>query len=191
MYAKQILGFLNSMDKSCENYSDQALSQRRRLQEVNSEFKKIDQNVKNSINVVRRESLARPKSTKRQQSSYAQKSSRRPKTTPETPNSRMVIRPAPYPVKNYILPAQELVGPKRYYRSRAAQKRKDENEEMLDEFEKFPNSFEKSPRAQPPELVVTSNCNYTDYFKNEKEIDDWGLDEFHSFRIDSEIDALV
>ncbi|OHT09866.1 hypothetical protein TRFO_04398 [Tritrichomonas foetus] len=189
------------MDKSCENYSDLALYQRRKLQEVNSDFKKIDQTVKNTLNLVRRDqktnlstrhAATRPatstsanisKNRNHQDSGHDSRfnsrtnsrrgrrsiSASRPRTAP-TQNfqhnsrnskdalgneSRMIIRPAPFPVKNYILPSQELVGPKRYFRSKAFQQRKESEMEIIEEFEKYPNSFDISPIGKPPEMVVT------------------------------------
>lgn len=169
MNQKKIMSFLNSMDKSCEGYSTKAFANRQKLQDVNNEFRKIDQNVKDTLNVVHRNSSTRPHTTiARTRSASAR---RRPKTAQENA-PKMVIRPAPFPIKNYILPAQELVGPKRYYRSNASQKIKKQKEEVLEEFEKYPYSFENSPRELPPELVVTPTQTFN---RSRDEYDDWSL----------------
>lgn len=158
------------MDKSCEGYSTRAFNHRQKLQEVNDEFRKIDQNVKDTLNIVHRTEATRPHTTITRVRSAS--SRRRPKTTQENP-PQMVIRPAPFPVKNYILPAQELVGPKRYYRSRASQNIKKQKEEKLEEYEKYPYSFEYSPRELPPEMVVTPAQSFT---ITQREYDDWSFD---------------
>lgn len=154
MNIKKINSFLNSMDKSCEGYSSQALSQRQRLQEVNVEFQKLDQTVKSSLSL-RKNNKSKPPTSYSTRSQTATSHKKRPKTSLDYTTPKMVIRPAPYPVKNYMLPATELVGPKRYYRSRAAQQMKEENEEILNEFDKYPNSFETSPRKNIPDMIVT------------------------------------
>lgn len=167
MNQKKILSFLNSMDKSCEGYSNKAFSNRQKLQEVNQEFRKIDQNVKDTLNVVHRTEATRPHTTVTRVRSAS--STRRPKTAQDK-SPKMVIRPAPFPIKNYILPAQELVGPKRYYRSHASQKIKKQKQEVFDEYEKYPYSFENSPRELPPELVVTPTQSFT---VTQRDYDDW------------------
>ena len=179
MNAKQIASFLNSMDKSCEIYSSRTEKCRQRLEAVNSEFQKIDQNVKDSIAIAHKESLKKPSTQKPSRAQTPTNNSRRRPQTAQNRYPKMMIRPAPYPAKNYVLPAQELVGPKRYFRSRAAERRRKEKDDQLNEFEKFPCAFENSPRDEAPSMVVTASRTFN--FKNEDENDDiWSFGSFSS-----------
>jgi hypothetical protein len=112
MYARKINSFLRSMEKSCAEFGDGALEERKKLREANSEFKALAVSARRAISVVpRKVPPPRPES----------QHSRRAPTPKKTDDSDLYVRPAPYPVKNYMLPAKKLVGPRRYFRSRAAQ----------------------------------------------------------------------
>jgi hypothetical protein len=148
MNAKQLGVFLQSMEKSCDVYSTYAMGERERLREVNSEFKGIEKSVERTLSVVKRrppgESGVRAVSRKGRS-----RSQRR-----EVEQEELVIRPAPFPVRNYILPAHQMVGPRRFYSSRAARQiREDERDEAI-EMNRFP-TLRRPVTAQAVELPVT------------------------------------
>lgn len=150
MNSRKLNAFLQSMEKSCDAYSGSALEERRRLQEVDRKFKELDKTVHRTLNVVPR----KPQEIERVPTRNCKtRSVSRTKTEEEKP--KMVVRPAPFPVKNYILPAQHLVGPRKYFKSRAQQKIKDEERDAINEFDKYPNAFERSPKKPIPDLMIT------------------------------------
>lgn len=138
------------MERSCDLYSGSALAEREKLREVDTRYKQLDKSVHRTLNVVPRKSA--PTTRPQTQKSRARTTVRNEEK--ETP--QLVVRPAPYPVKNYILPATQLVGPQRYYRSRAKQSRRDEEISAIEEFDRFPQAFEHPPTKEEPSLVITA-----------------------------------
>lgn len=150
MNSRRLSAFLESMEKSCDVYSGSALEERKRMQEVDRKFRELDKSVHRTLNVVPRKNQEIERVPTR--NCKTRSASR---TKAEEVKPKMVVRPAPYPVKNYILPAQQLVGPRKYFRSRAQQRIKDEERDTLNEYAKYPNSFERSPEKPIPDLMIT------------------------------------
>lgn len=157
MNHRKLQNFLKSMENSCDSYSESAEVQRNKLKEVDMKYKTLDRGVKKSLTIT-------PQVHARPQTTF---SATRPKRTMEkskTPQkSSMNIRPAPYPVKNYILPAQDLVGPKRYFKSRARQQIMDDEADKFIEETKYPMTCRTPRHPESIDLIVvpslTENSN--------------------------------
>ena len=151
MNARKLSNFLQSMERSCDLYSGSALQERQKLMEVDTQYKELDKTVHRTLNVVPRKTA--PPTRPQTQKSRARTASRM--RAADSDSQQLVVRPAPYPVKNYILPATQLVGPKRYYRSRAQQQIRSDEISAEAEFERFPYAFEHPPNQEQPNLVIT------------------------------------
>ncbi|KAH0790015.1 hypothetical protein GPJ56_006054 [Histomonas meleagridis] len=138
MNSKKINSFLQSMEDSCDDYGKSVVEQRQRLRVVEAQYKELDKNAKRTTKFTKRE----PKTISH--TVHTSRISRRKiKTTNEV--QRKEIRPAPFPVRNYILPTQELKGPTRFYRSPTAQR---VHEEKIEEERIF-------NQAASPNLLVS------------------------------------
>ena len=154
--------FLQSLENSCNTFSRCADEKREQLIEIDDEFKILDREVKKQLNVAPRphpvSKTREATSTRRSRARTAKtRSPNYPRRTAQTP----VIRPAPFPVKNYVLPAQPALGPSRYYNS-AAKRMKEKEEEMARiESEKYPTTIPRPKTAiTDPQLRVTSSLLY-------------------------------
>jgi hypothetical protein len=145
MNSKQIGTFLQSMGKSCDIYSENAMLERRKLREVNGEFKAIEKVVDRTLNVTKRKPPV--------PDSYHSNQKSRPSTRQKEETEDMVIRPAPFPVRNYILPAHQLIGPRRFFRSRAAQQIKEDARDEELEVTRYP-SLQRPKTAMEPHLPL-------------------------------------
>lgn len=148
MSHKKLQNFLKSMENSCESYSESAEAQRNKLKEVDSKFRILDRGVKKSLTIT-------PQTHQRPQTTFSTTRPRRTIEKAKTPQKPPLnIRPAPYPVKNYILPAQELVGPRKYYKSRAKQQMLDEEADKFEEEIKYPVTCRTPRLPQTIDMVV-------------------------------------
>ena len=170
--------FLQSLENSCNTFSRCANEKREQLIEIDDEYKILDKEVKKQLNVppnphpvtasaTRATTAKRPRTKTRQTRSRAA-TANFPKRTAQT----TVIRPAPFPVKNYVLPAQPVIGAARYYNS-AAKKMKAQEEEMERmESEKYPTTI---PRPKTPDedpgLKITSEPLFPSRPSTHNEID--------------------
>ena len=100
MNARKLSNFLQSMERSCDLYSGSALQERQKLMEVDTQYKELDKTVHRTLNVVPRKTA--PPTRPQTQKSRARTASRM--RGADSDSQQLVVRPAPYPVKNYILP---------------------------------------------------------------------------------------
>ncbi|EAX93674.1 hypothetical protein TVAG_103930 [Trichomonas vaginalis G3] len=151
--------FLSSLERSFTKFSQSADEKRLQLSIIDQQFKDLDKEVKKQLNetpkLVSRtapqtKASSRPRTIQRARTAVKRGPRKSAKEDP-------VIRPAPYPVKNYILPAQPVYGAARYYKPAAKEHlRKEELLERL-EREKYPDTIDDpTPRDLGPDLVVTS-----------------------------------
>jgi hypothetical protein len=146
MYSRKINAFLRSMERSCDEFGEGALEERKKLRQVDCVFKAAAAQVRRAISVVPRKAVpSHPKT---------QLSKRTPRRKPSG-ESNVVVRPAPFPVKNYMLPARKLVGPRRYFRSRAAQEIRDDDFELQSEIARYPITLGPEPVPEGVSIVVT------------------------------------
>jgi hypothetical protein len=154
MYAARINNFLHSMAKSCDVYSQEASEERQRLRAVTADYKVLGKAVHRTLNVVSRDKAraGRPHPSRVRRLNSSRKKSEPPTPPPE----EVVVRPAPFPVKNYIIPAKQLVGPRRFFRSRAAQRRREEEIAELQEHQRWPETTERVGTHNDITLVLTT-----------------------------------
>ena len=154
--------FLNSLSRCCDEYSQDADVEREKLRQIDEKYRDLDKMVKLQL-------LERKK-----QENRAPSRNHRPNTSKSTPQrafgskyrtsaSRQiikrepVIRPAPYPVRNYVLPAKPLINPQKYYNSHTKDAKKKEMQTLEEEYSKYPGAFEKNPLAKEgPSMEVTA-----------------------------------
>ena len=165
--------FLQSLENSCNTFSRYADEKREQLIVIDDKFKILDKEVKRHINVPPTKhpiSHARTETTSRAQTRHSRtRTAPVPKRTAQTP----VIRPAPFPVKNYVLPAQHVIGPARYYNS-AARKMKEREEEIERlESEKYPVTIPRPQTANSNDinLTITSTPIYPKRSSTKNEMD--------------------
>jgi hypothetical protein len=154
MYAERINNFLHSMAKSCDVYSQEASEERQRLRAVTADYRVLGRTVHRTLNVVSRKTAGagRPHPSRVRRVGVTIKKPEMP------PPEELVIRPAPFPIKNYIIPAKQLVGPRRFFRSRAAQRRREDEAAELQEYQKWPvtTTTELAPMADDMTLVLAT-----------------------------------
>lgn len=151
--------FLSSLERSFNTFSQSADEKRMQLSVIDQQFKDLDREVKKQLNETPKfVSRTTPHSRAETRPRTIQRARTAVKRGPKkTSQQDTVIRPAPYPVKNYILPAQPVYGAARYYKPAAKEHLR--REEMLErlEREKYPNTIESRTFADDgPQLVVTS-----------------------------------
>lgn len=134
------------MEKSCEEFGDGALEERKKLRQVNGDFKTLALGVHRAITVIPRKPVP-----SRAQSQHSKRA-----PPPKTPNPLdVVVRPAPYPIKNYMFPAKKLVGPRRYFCSRANQALREDEFELQHEIAQFPVTIGPDPTPEGISLTIT------------------------------------
>jgi hypothetical protein len=136
MNARRVSHFLQSMSKSCDLYSDGAAEERAKLHDVTAKYKALGKAVHRTLNVVPRKAPAGARHPRKAALRGAPSARRAQAEAP----AEIVVRPAPFPVKNYILPAQPAVGPRRYFRSRATQRAREREQEFADERAQWPDT---------------------------------------------------
>lgn len=167
MNSSYVNSFLKSMESSCESYSQEAEAQRQILRQVDARFHQLEKNIHDTF--VNHSSSNTIKAKKASESNIRRQ---RPLTTPKKyrsitktknlNNTNLVIRPAPFPVKNYILPAQDLVGPKRFYQSPVHKQRKVEEIEDEEERRKYPWGYER-PSSKKSQLNFANDLLITNH----------------------------
>jgi len=140
------------MEKSCDVYSESAFMERQKAHDADRAFEGLSKSVHRTLTAVPRP--ANDEALRRLQGTARRRPPPRPRPRAVDELAMLVVRPAPYPVKNYILPAQHVVGPRRYYRSRAGQRRRDEERETAEERVRFAGAFETPPPGL--EMIVTA-----------------------------------
>jgi len=145
--------FLKSLESSYDKYSESADAQRDKLKQIEIDFKKLDKMVKKQLNVP-------PASPTEKTETRGIKSPtslrRRPKKMENIETPVTLIRPAPYPIKNYVLPSQPLVGPARYYRPNSKKMMEEEYLEELSEQNRFPSTISRRTNDETPLRILST-----------------------------------
>lgn len=150
--------FLSSLERSFNSFSQTADERRLQLTIISQQFRDLEKEVNKQmissttkIRTTLHSSVTdRPKTMQRARTAVTRSSKRPRKTDP-------LIKPAPYPVKNYALPIQPVYGPVRYYKPPVKDLMR--KEEMLEkiERERYPFANEEPEIDDSgPKLVVTS-----------------------------------
>jgi hypothetical protein len=152
MKAGKIKTFLDSMPRSSDVFTEDACEKRMQLNEVAEHYKVVGSLAHRALTLLPRK---HPKAGTSSTQVHIFTEIASPRKDPAEMSPATPIQPVPFPVRNYILRAQPLVGPRRYYRSRAAERMKEEREEMANEHARWPMSFEEANSTQQLSLKLT------------------------------------
>lgn len=145
--------FLNSLSRCCDEYSQDADNEREKLRQIDERFKDLDKIVKKHLLEKKKQSN---NLVQKNSCSYTPKNTLH-KTFKSRPHSSIatqiikrepVVRPAPYPVRNYILPVKPSINPQKYYNSHLKDAKRREMQMLEEEYSKYPGAFERNPFAK-------------------------------------------
>lgn len=151
--------FLSSLETSCNKFSQCANEKREQLNEIDDEFKVLDKEVKKQIFITKKTMQPRSAVSTATVRTRPVKS-RSHKVPRKTATQETVIRPAPYPIKNYVLPAQPVVGPSRFYKGIKRKQIEREEELEMAESMRYPETIPRPRTAIGPDLEIKSKLIY-------------------------------